>query len=358
MSNKTPLNWDDIKSEFNNGILFIGNGASIAIDDKFDYKKIRTKGTELGKIKPHLNTLFEHLDTENFEIILEYLYKAAKINEVLDLDSEKPKQYYKELREGLIDTLLEIHPQYNKIQTELNEINNFISQFQVIIDLNYDLIMYWALMKEEEKFNDFFGKGGDINFGNINEVNSIERIIIYPHGNLALCKSVESNEIIESHQKVYAEQELKVKGGEEDDSYNNILTLIRNYNFLEPLFVSEGTSDQKTEAIKSSQYLRKIFFEILPSLKFRKKTKKSFNEAMTLLGFSFGPNDEHIFKQLAEGTQTQQDCFKLKNVAVSIYNQDSKVIERATEVLKKYNLVDEKKIKFFEVKSCEWPQNN
>lgn len=348
--------WDDIKSEFQDGILFVGNGASIAIDDKFNYKNIREKGTQLGNITLEQNQLFDNLGTENFEIILEYLYKASKINKALNLDSDKPKQYYEDLRNGLIKTLLEIHPQHNEISKELKEINNFINQFQVVIDLNYDLILYWALMNGTEKFKDFFGQGGDLDFRSLDIMHEIDKIIIYPHGNLALCKSVGSDVIAESQQLVYTDQELKVKGGDRNPLYSNILTLIREYDILEPLFVSEGTTAQKIEAIKTSQYLRTVFMDILPELKFRGVSNKSFREKMTFLGFSFGVNDEHLFKQLAEGSQAQQEQFKLKGVAISLYNRDSDVMKRAFTILKSYKLVDEDEIKFFDVKTCGWPQ--
>lgn len=55
-------------------------------------------------------------------------------------------QVYKEIRNGLIATVRSIHPSYQEVYPFLENIYNFIKQFNTIISLNYDLILYWALM--------------------------------------------------------------------------------------------------------------------------------------------------------------------------------------------------------------------
>ncbi len=333
-------NWNDIKNEFENGLIFLGNGSSIALNKKFVYKDIREYASKNRYINDEVNNVFDKLDTVNFEKVLEYLYKASIVNEILKIDHEKPKKLHDELKNGLINSVRDMHPSYKEIIEDLKKIKKFLDTFKVVIDLNYDLIAYWGIMLDSKgkNFDDFFGQGGILK--NHNEIQRIirkEKIIIYPHGSLFICKSEKSDTIKEGAQSVEEGQELKISGNKSED----ILSVIQNTDFLEPVFVAEGTNEQKVEMIKNSHYLGTVL-EILPEVKF---------DSFTFLGFSFNENDEHIVNQLAKGRMG-----KIK-ISVSVHENNPGTITDANKMLKSC-FRENCEIKFFDVATCGWPQRS
>src|SRR5690606_683230 len=86
-----------------------------------------------------------------------------------------------------------------------------------------------------------------------------------------------------------------------------------------PLFVSEGTSDEKLERIRHNDYLAKAY--------------RSFSEitgALFIYGHSLAENDEHYLKRIEKG--------KVSCVYVGIYgdpNEDSnkQIISRANKLI-------------------------
>ncbi len=109
---------------------------------------------------------------------------------------------------------------------------------------------------------------------------------------------------------------------------------------LIPLFVSEGTSEQKQESIQKSNYLNTVYGEVLVNLG---------SDNLIIYGFSFDDNDLHILKGIPKS--------QIKKVAVSVYGEGPKVQDfcnNARQVLTGH--FDEKKddkdfITFFDSKS-------
>jgi len=63
MPNPAIPNWNDIAGEFRGAGLILGNGASIAVSDNFNYPSIFDKAREEGYIKDKLpisiNNIYE-----------------------------------------------------------------------------------------------------------------------------------------------------------------------------------------------------------------------------------------------------------------------------------------------------------
>ena len=94
---------------------------------------------ESGKLKDELMTMFDHFETTNFEFIMKLLLEASQVNEVLNIEDEKTKDYYYELRDSLASTIRDIHPTYQSVEHLLPHIANFLVNFRTILSLNYDL---------------------------------------------------------------------------------------------------------------------------------------------------------------------------------------------------------------------------
>ena len=81
-------NWNDIAGEFRGAGLILGNGASIAVSDNFNYPSIFDKAREEGYINDSLERIFNDLHTKDFESVLRELWHSKGINRVFNLDPE------------------------------------------------------------------------------------------------------------------------------------------------------------------------------------------------------------------------------------------------------------------------------
>jgi len=126
-------------------------------------------------------------------------------------------------------------------------------------------------------------------------------LVFYPHGSLVLARNI-------------TEQEVKLVSHEDNDLLESILKHWRSSNYI-PLFVSEGTSEQKVKAIKNSHYLSIVYREVIPSL----------GDNLTIFGWGFGEEDTHILKKLKDSS--------VKRIAVSVYQNDQLYCRRVSEMI-------------------------
>ncbi|WP_149569922.1 DUF4917 family protein, partial [Serratia bockelmannii] len=99
-----------------------------------------------------------------------------------------------------------------------------------------------------------------------------------------------------------------------------------------PLFVSEGTYEQKVNSINSSFYLSTIYREVLAEQR----------ENLVILGWGMGEHDIHLLKQMARAG--------IKRVAVSVFRGDQAYCNRANQLIKE-NLGKNIMIEFFDSES-------
>ena len=142
--------WSKIKGRFKDNLI-LGNGASIAIDRRLSYRSLYQRVCESGLLNDELLRMFQHFDTTNFEFILKLLLEASQVNEVLGIDDEKTRDYYYELRDALISTIRDIHPTHQSVENLLPQITDFLTGFKTILSLNYDLLVYWAMLVGNDK---------------------------------------------------------------------------------------------------------------------------------------------------------------------------------------------------------------
>lgn len=82
--------WNEIRDKYTESII-LGNGASIAVSNTFNYESLYKKATELNFITSELNALFENFDTKNFEAIMHKLLQAETVNHSLSLIASQLK---------------------------------------------------------------------------------------------------------------------------------------------------------------------------------------------------------------------------------------------------------------------------
>lgn len=317
--------------------LILGNGSSIAYSLKFAYASLY----DAADFTEEEKQLFDEFGTNNFEYILRKLFQASEVNKILGLDQDKKvSSAYKNIRLKLIETIKSIHPTKDDINLKLIHDTVFQSMmdYRYIIDLNYDFLLYWILSNDghlspypiegnQSRRNVFQGSpfqyfydgfcylsGNHLCFNYDfveDEIRRGEKTgIFYPHGNLLLVRD-----------KLYGDT-LKIRSSgnlfkDVDEDWEKGYT---------PLFISEGTSEQKLNSIQSTPYLNYVYNEILNDL-------TSF---IVVYGWSMGDCDDHLIRRIFSNKRIQK-------VAVSIYTGSRSVQEMQDEAreirkkIKRYN---------------------
>ncbi|MCK4391808.1 DUF4917 family protein [Candidatus Bipolaricaulota bacterium] len=272
--------WNRIKNDFDDSLV-LGNGASIAFDERFAYNSLKDSAQEHGLISSDVQRVFDHLDTADFELVLRMLWHASKINQALEIPDARTTQAYESVRDGLIEVVRTIHVPYEEVRDRLVTAATFMSRFSTVISLCYDVLVYWAIMKANEdapnRFKDCFVNGEfQQDWRRFREPYGANRraaLVVYPHGNLALAADLRGGEF-----------KISTTSG------NRLLdTVFDDWRTGErtPVFVSEGTSEQKRAAIRRSPYLSTVYEEILLDL----------GESVVVIGWSISENDDHLLNQ-------------------------------------------------------------
>ncbi|MFC1908445.1 DUF4917 family protein [Chloroflexota bacterium] len=291
-------NWSDIKKRFNHNLL-VGNGASIAIDERLSYRSLYEQVCERGRLNDELMIMFDYFGTTNFEFIMKLLLEASQVNEVLNINDDKTKNYYYELRDSLINTIRDIHPAYQSVEPILPQIANFLVNFRTVLSLNYDLLIYWAMLigndnLECQWFKDFYVRGEfEKDFSYLRSPLPPAEgatLVFYPHGSLFLATDIYGNE-------------EKLSRSEDEYLLENILKRWKEKEYI-PLFVSEGDTMGKFHAITRSKYLNSVYDSIL--------TK--FSDSLVIYGWSASEQDEHIMSAI--------DHRGITDIAVSVHTEN------------------------------------
>jgi hypothetical protein len=148
----------------------------------------------------------------------------------------------------------------------------FLSQFDAIFTVNYDLQLYWVILEDTKRFQDGFGLAEDRNGFRWPFKTDAHCNVYNLHGGLQLFKTTD-NEV---------EKRIDQGSGVIDAIASTILEAKRL-----PLYVAEGTSIQKLAYIYSVPYLRHCY----------EKLRQSGN-AFFVYGHSASANDAHIFDAL------------------------------------------------------------
>lgn len=321
------LQWDEIADNFKE-CLVIGNGASIAVDpEKFTYQSLYNHAYEKKLITEQVDKLFKYFGND-FEYVLRMLMYATEVNRALKIKDLGTEKAYADTRMALIETVRNIHPEHKNITEHLPRIAKFIGHFKTVISLNYDLLIYWAILSDHRTgvtFKDCFISGDfDDDWERFREKLPGEKkvcLVFYPHGSLLFCTSIEGSE-----------SKISNEGGD-DNLLENIIKAWESEEYI-PLFVSEGTAERKLQRIEESRYLRTIYEDVL------------FDnvESVTVYGWSMTETDDHLLDAIAENP-------KLKRLAISVYTADSAHGEKCavlTERIKKRANKNPVEIMFFD----------
>jgi hypothetical protein len=143
--------------------LLIGNGFSIAqAGGQFSYSTLLEK----SGLQPDssIRNLFDTLGTVDFELVMRALQDAAKVEDAYGA-ADRATLFGNDaaaVREALIHAVRQVHPgiSFDIPQEQRNQCGSFLKNFANVFTVNYDLLLYWVILKMGgNTFTDGFGLG-------------------------------------------------------------------------------------------------------------------------------------------------------------------------------------------------------
>lgn len=299
--------------------LLLGNGFSIACKpDIFAYGSLFEEAKET--MSKELAAIFAAMRTRDFEVVIRALQNAATIIGVykptltrtkgrLTADADK-------LKTDLIKAVASRHPpRPNDVSDErYSACRTFLANFAgkgvggKIYTMNYDLLLYWALMHEEEAPEELINLSHDDGFRKDQEDFDAPYVewqgekaargqnIHYLHGSLHL---FDAGHQLQKYTWANTGKPLV-------DQANEALK-----NDLFPVFVAEGDSKSKLTKIQHSAYLHHNFKSFAGVC----QTESNGGTALFVFGHSFAKNDAHVLNMIGYG--------KVAHMFVSLFGDPS-----------------------------------
>ncbi|MFW3399628.1 DUF4917 family protein [Aliarcobacter butzleri] len=330
------LSYNDVLLRTENGsrYLLLGNGFSIAYDrDRFSFKNLfyYAVNKNLISVNSPIHDIFKNFETYDFERVIKKLEDALYIYNCNQLYFYTYPDYANKLcidgnylRNILIDVLSALHPEHaaSLDQHNYNYAKNFIKEYNSIFTLNYDLLLTWATLELQYnrnyinnsrlEVNDGFGRpNGNLIF----KENNLEQTIYFLHGALHIFdEGFYINKITSKYGDKSLIQQIR----------DNIF-----YDNKYPLFVSEGTWQNKLLKIKKNIYLNHCY-NSLKNLGFY--TNVQDNDSLVIFGTLLKSNDNHILEAI------KQNNIKNIYIGVSSYYKIQEECSHIFKELKNKNL--------------------
>jgi hypothetical protein len=306
-----------LSNQYGKRHLLLGNGFSIACKpDIFSYTSLFVEAKK--KMSKELVAVFAAIQTQDFERVIRSLLDAASILGVYlpkDLLSKRRlKGDADQLKSDLIQAVAGTHPARPRDvdDSQFTACRHFLANFigegrgGKVYTFNYDLLLYWTLMHEEDELDlDFIDMKHDDGFrkdvDNLNAdyvewqgegASNRSQNIHYLHGALHL---FDAGHQLQKYTWINTGKALV-------DQANDALK--RN---AFPLFVAEGDTHSKLTKIMHSAYLH----HNLKSFDAVCKANARGGTALFVYGHSFDANDAHVLNEIGYG--------KISHLFVSLF---------------------------------------
>lgn len=319
--------------------LLLGNGFSMSYDPEiFSYNALYDFIENLED--DLLVKLFSIVNAKNFEVIMSQMDTFVQLLNAFGSDEALKKQVESsmdQLKRSLLDAIRALHPEhvFEVPQDQSDACARFLKPFLEteghIFTTNYDLLLYWILMRNEVmEAVDGFGRYrenpedeyvpeeeleySELRWGKHRE----DQVIHYLHGALPLFDT--GVEIVK----------------EEYDSERYLLENIseRIFRGEYPIFVTAGNAREKLTHIMHNRYLTHCY-----------EAFSSMEGSLVSFGFNFGENDHHIIDAINRAAKYgRKEPPKLWSVYLGVYSdKDRERIERLESRLKcKVHIYDAK----------------
>jgi hypothetical protein len=278
--------------------VLLGNGFSIALRPEiFSYQALIDRA-DLGQVEGGREA-FAALETTDFEAVIRASVDAERLVRIFDSESpilDRLAALSDGLRERLVSAIAGSHPP-NPFEVEDDQFRacrRFLANFKRRYTLNYDLLLYWTLMRTELDELDMQSDDGfrespweeDADY--VSWVEHHSATVLYLHGAVHLFDS--GHELIKY---TWARTQIPLM--------EQIRAALNNERY--PVFVAEGSTFQKFEKIVHSAYLHRAY-----------RSFSAIEGDLFIHGHSLKNNDQHIYDAISAG--------KLSSIYVSIYGDE------------------------------------
>lgn len=297
--------------------LLLGNGFSMAYDPKiFSYNALYDFVAALGD--PALIKLFEAIKTKNFELVMGQLDLFVALLDAFESKEglqDRVKQAGARLQKSLLDAVGALHPEHvfkvpaDRLARCAEFLNSFLATGGSIFTTNYDLLLYWVLLRGavqnhvdgfgRELLNPVESKHGEeqewseLRWG----LNRDRQNIHYLHGALPLFDT--GLEIVKEE---YTGDAFLLE---------NITARLQKSEY--PLFVTAGSGDEKLERIRHNRYLTFCYDQLCAA-----------EGSLVTFGFNFGEYDLHIIDAINKAAKHgAKDPERLWSVYVGVYSPEA-----------------------------------
>lgn len=320
--------------------LLLGNGFSMAYDPKiFSYNALHGF---VEKVESDLlSKLFSIVNNNNFELILQQLETCEALIEAFGSDDDLKNRVQEariRLKQALVDAVKALHPDhvFDVSQESCDTCAKFLGIFREagghIFTTNYDLLLYWVLMRNKTLESvDGFGRDrenpdeyvpedeleySELRWGKYRE----EQDVHYVHGALPLFDTG-----IEIIKEEYGSQHYLLE---------NIGERIDRGEY--PIFVTAGNGREKLTHIMHNRYLAHCYEQL-----------ERAEGSLVTFGFNFGEYDEHIIDAINTAAKHGKRVpLKLWSIYIGVYSDDDqKHIKRISGKFKcKVHIFDAKTV--------------
>lgn len=292
----------DDSEDFSKRHLLLGNGFSIAcLPDIFHYGSLFSQA-DFSAV-PEVVAVFDALGTQDFEAAIHALESAAQVLPAYagagSSAATKMLEHAAALKEILVQTIAGNHPH---VPAEIPDekfwaCRRFLAHFLsgpkagCVFTLNYDLLLYWTLMHDDEPFGPQIDLGINDGFGNDEDEPDAEYVVWQgeSHAHSACVMFLHGALHLFDAGKELLKYTWVRKGVPLIDQAREALA--RN---AFPLFVSEGSSAAKKAKIRHNAYLYQ-------GLKQFAQNAKQGRHCIFIFGHSLAENDDHILTRIGRG---------------------------------------------------------
>jgi hypothetical protein len=271
----TLLDWGEVAGRHRWQTLLLGNGLSINVWPPFAY-----------------GSLYEHADgltdtdralfrgTPNFELVLADLLTAIRVNGVLGVEVEPLYERYRSIQLALGHAVRAVHLKRDDVPTETRSaIRRELERYEWIFTTSYDLLLYWAMASAGhfDPFKDHFRYGSRLEFDPERaRVFDNEIAVYFLHGALHLVVSGSGVtwKLRQTDIQTLLDQFGQPIPGDEQ---------------ARPLLVTEGSAQDKLQAIEANGYLSHALGRL-----------RSNDRPTVVFGSSLSKQDQHIVDALNE----------------------------------------------------------
>lgn len=290
--------WPDVESDGPWPALLLGNGSSIAVWRDFGYDRLFDEAPLTLADKQLFRALGR---TTNFELVLDALRVSRLVCKQLAHADQEVLQRYDSVRDALIAAVNDVHVPWSTALPDLKAIGEALVEHDAVYSTNYDLLAYWALMALERPrdWGDAFWNDGLL-FDDVNvEPRWSMTMIHYLHGGLHIYRTKSGATV--KRQAPVGRTLLDLLG-----------TKYRGSDV--PLFVSEGSSDDKMRVIRSSDYLSFAYGEL-----------EDEDRQIVVFGNSLSDQDAHLVRAI--------NRWPKRSLAIAIRsNRPLRIIETKTRL--------------------------